>query len=63
MGAIFVQAFINYIVFRYSTHLLHLLGKVGMSVLTRLVGLVTLTLGVQFVTVWLGAIFPGWTHI
>lgn len=63
VAAIVVQAIINYIVFRYSTHLLHLLGKVGMSVLTRLVGLVTLTLGVQFVTVGLGAIFPGWTHI
>lgn len=60
VAAIFMQAMINYIVFRYSTHLLHLLGRVGMSVLTRLVGLVTLTLGVQFVTTGLKAIFPGW---
>lgn len=57
--AIFVQALINYIVFRYSNHLLRVLGRVGMSVLTRIVGLFTLTLGVQFIATGLKALFPG----
>lgn len=57
--AIFVQALINYIVFRYSNHLLRVLGRIGMSVLTRIVGLFTLTLGVQFIVTGLKALFPG----
>lgn len=60
VAAIFVQAFLNYLVFRYSGYLLRLLGRIGMSVLTRIVGLFTLTLGIQFITTGLKAIFPGW---
>lgn len=57
--AILSQTLINYLVFRYSTTLLKLMGRTGMNVLIRLVGLITLSLGVQFITQVLKAIFPG----
>lgn len=59
IAALLVQSAINYLVFRYSNYLLRLLGHVGMSVLTRIVGLFTLTLGVQFMATGLRALFPG----
>lgn len=60
IGAILLQAFTIYIVFHFSATLVKILGKIGMDVLIRLVGLLTLTLGLQFITLGLGAIFPGW---
>jgi multiple antibiotic resistance protein len=57
--AILSQTLINYLVFRYSSTLLKLMGRTGMNVLIRLVGLITLSLGVQFITQGLKAIFPG----
>lgn len=59
VAAILVQSAINYLVFRYSGRLLRILGHVGMSILTRIVGLFTLTLGVQFIAIGLRALFPG----
>lgn len=60
VGAIILQTFLIFIVFRYSSGILRVLGRTGMSVLIRIVGLFTLTLGVQFITIGLKAIFPGW---
>lgn len=60
LGAIFLQAAIIYLVFHYSQGLLKILGHTGMEVLIRLVGLLTLTLGIQFITIGLKSIFPGW---
>ncbi len=60
LGAIFLQATVIYLVFHYSQGLLKILGHTGMEVLIRLVGLLTLTLGIQFITIGLKSIFPGW---
>ncbi len=60
VGAIFLQAVIIYLVFHYSRFLLKILGHVGMEVLIRFVGLITLTLGIQFITIGLKSVFPGW---
>ena len=60
VGAIFLQTGFIFVIFRYSDNILRVLGRTGMSVLIRIVGLFTLTLGVQFITTGLKAIFPGW---
>ena len=59
VGAIVAQTITIFLVFHYSNGILKLLGRVGMSVLIRIVGLFTLSLGVQFVTTGLLTIFPG----
>ena len=47
-----------YVVFRYSAELLHVLGDLGMSVLVRIMGLITLAIGVQFILSGLANTFP-----
>lgn len=59
LGAIFLQTLIIYLVFHYSQTLLKIVGHTGMEVLIRLVGLLTLTLGIQFITAGLKTAFPG----
>lgn len=59
LGALFLQTIIIYLVFHYSQTLLKVMGHTGMEVLIRLVGLLTLTLGIQFVTASLKTVFPG----
>ncbi|MCC2624270.1 MAG: antibiotic resistance protein MarC [Burkholderiales bacterium] len=60
LGAVLLQTAIIYLVFHYSRFLLKILGHVGMEVLIRFVGLITLTLGIQFITIGLRSVFPGW---
>ncbi len=56
--AICVSTIMIYIIFRYSTKLLDLLGKLGMNVLIKVVGLFTLALGVQFIIQGIAVAFP-----
>lgn len=56
--AIFVTSILIYIIFRYSTKLLDVLGHIGMNVLIKIVGLFTLALGTQFILLGLNAAFP-----
>lgn len=60
IGAILLQTGFIFVIFRYSDSILRVLGRTGMSVLIRIVGLFTLALGVQFITSGLKVIFPGW---
>ncbi len=57
--AIFVMTLLIYLIFRYSTNLLHLLGNLGMSALIRIMGLFTLAIGVQFILDGVSKFFPG----
>lgn len=57
--AILLQTLLIFIVFRYSSKLLHVMGKTGISILTRVVGLFTLALGIQFMSMGLKILFPG----
>lgn len=59
LGAIVLQTIIIYLVFHYSQALLKIVGHTGMEVLIRLVGLLTLTLGIQFITMGLRSAFHG----
>jgi multiple antibiotic resistance protein len=58
LAAILVQALMIYLVFRYSRDLLRLLGPTGMSVLIRIVGLFTLSQGIQFIIIGISKAFP-----
>jgi multiple antibiotic resistance protein len=60
IGAILLQTGFIFVIFRYSDSILRVLGRTGMSVLIRIVGLFTLALGVQFITSGLKVIFPRW---
>ncbi len=59
LAAILAQTVIIYLVFCYSRALLRVLGRTGMNVLIRIVGLFTLSQGIQFIIVGLGQAFPG----
>ena len=37
-----------------------MLGKTGMNIVTRLMGLVTMAMAVEFMANGLGTLFPGW---
>jgi len=57
-GVICIMTLIIYLIFRYSTWLLKVLGHVGLNVLIKIMGLFTLAIGVQFITSGLAGIFP-----
>lgn len=57
--AIIIMTIIIYVLFRYSTKLLDVLGHTGMSVLTKITGLFTLAIGIQFIVDGISVIFPG----
>jgi len=58
-SAIVAMTIVIYLVFRFSTQLLNLLGKLGMLVLIKIMGLFTLAIGVQFILSGLSSVFPG----
>lgn len=47
-----------YLVFKYSMKLLNLLGETGMNVLVKVMGLITLSIGVQFIIYGIKMSFP-----
>ncbi len=51
--AILTMSGIIYLTFKYSVVILRLLGHTGMNVLTKLFGIITLALGIQFILVGL----------
>jgi len=59
VAAIMIVTLINYVLFRWSLQVVKFLGETGMNVLTKVFGLITLALGVQFVLTGVGNSFPG----
>jgi len=57
--AILAMTMIIYLTFRYSPRIVQILGPTGMDVLTKIFGLITLALGVQFILTGIGGAFPG----
>ena len=57
-GAVVLMTLTIYLSFRYSIAILRLLGHTGMNVLTKIFGIITLALGVQFVLSGLLQAFP-----
>ncbi|MEA5534344.1 MarC family protein [Crocosphaera sp. XPORK-15E] len=38
----------------------YLLGKTGMNIVSRIMGLITMAIAVEFMTDGLSSLFPGW---
>ena len=58
LGAICTMTLIIFAAFRRAPLLARVLGETGMDVLTRVFGLITLAIGVQFILSGIGAAFP-----
>ncbi len=58
LGAIFVMTLIIYFSFRYSPIITRALKDTGMDVLTKVFGLITLSLGIQFILSGIKGAFP-----
>lgn len=60
--AIIVMTLIIFLVFHYAIHLIRILGKVGMNVMVKVMGLFTLAIGVQFIVSGVSTIYKGLIH-
>jgi len=56
--AILTMTMIIYVTFRYSPKIVQLMGPTGMDVLTKIFGLITIALGVQFILTGITGAFP-----
>ncbi len=56
--AIVVMTLIIFFTFRYTTRIMKYLGVTGMDVLTKIFGLITLAIGIQFILDGIRASFP-----
>jgi multiple antibiotic resistance protein len=57
-GAILGMTLLIYLSFRYSTIIIKVLGHTGMDVLSKIFGLITLSLGLQFIISGIKGAFP-----
>lgn len=62
MAAIICMTLIIYLSFRYSPVIIRVLKETGMDVLTKVFGLITLSLGIQFIISGIRGAFPAITH-
>lgn len=58
LAAILCMTLLIYVSFRYSTSILRYLGDTGMDVLSKVFGLITLALGIQFIVSGIKGAFP-----
>jgi multiple antibiotic resistance protein len=58
ISAIVCMTLIIYFSFRYSTSIIKILGHTGMDVLSKIFGLITLALGIQFIITGIQGAFP-----
>lgn len=58
MAAIAVMTLIIYVTFRYAPRIVKYLGGTGLDVLTKIFGLITLALGIQFIITGISDAFP-----
>ncbi len=62
IAAILCMTLIIYLSFRYSPAIIKVLKETGMDVLTKVFGLITLSLGIQFIISGIRGAFPAITH-
>jgi len=58
LAAILVMTLIIYVSFKRAPLLIHFLGQTGMDVVTKIFGLITLAIGVQFILSGIQSAFP-----
>lgn len=56
-AAILALVAVNYVVFSFSTRIVRFAGEVGLSVFTKIMGLFTLAIGVEFILRGLGSVY------
>lgn len=61
--AIVIFALICYVLFRFSAPLVKKLGRTGSNVVTRIMGLILMSLGIEIIVAGLGNLFPGLTAV
>lgn len=59
--AIVLFALVCYVLFRFSAPLVKKLGKTGSNVVTRIMGLILMSLGIEIMVAGLSQLFPGLT--
>jgi len=63
VAAAFLVAACAWAILQTAGPIAHVLGKTGMNVATRFMGLILAAIAVEFITSGLGEIFPGWVQI
>ena len=58
MAAILIMTFIIFFTFKYAPVIVNRIGDTGLDVLTKIFGLITLALGVQFIITGVSGAFP-----
>ena len=62
LGATVVVSFLAWLILLAAGPIAKGLGKTGMNIATRFMGLILAAIAVEFITSGLGEIFPGWTR-
>jgi multiple antibiotic resistance protein len=60
LGAVVLVAFLCWLILVAATPIAKALGRTGMNVATRFMGLILAAIAVEFITSGLATIFPGW---
>ena len=57
LAAIVILVIVNYVIFRFSTRIFNLLGSMGINIFIRIMGIFTLSIGIQFLAQGLGGFY------
>ena len=57
LAAIVILVIVNYVIFRFSTGIFNLLGSMGINIFIRIMGIFTLSIGIQFLAQGLGGFY------
>lgn len=59
---IILFAFVCWLCFEVAPCVVQILGQTGMNIITRIMGLLLMSLGIEFISVGISSIFPGLLH-
>jgi len=59
---IFLFSFVCWLCFEAAPCVVQILGKTGINIITRIMGLLLMSLGIEFISIGISAIFPGLLH-
>ena len=57
LAAIVILVIVNYVIFRFSAGIFNLLGSMGINIFIRIMGIFTLSIGIQFLAQGLGGFY------
>ena len=57
LAAIIILVIVNYVIFRFSARIFNLLGSMGINIFIRIMGIFTLSIGIQFLAQGLGGFY------